>query len=87
VSPSPQITTRRRSVPNTPGVTVTDTLPADLLTVRELAAEFPAVGERFIRRCADERRVGVFKFGTRLLISRAEFVAFLAAGRIEPART
>lgn len=83
MSPFPQATKGRQTMPNTPDVMVTDTLPTDLTTVRALAAE-TGIGERWVRRCADERRLPIYKIGGRILISRAEFAAFLAAGRIEP---
>ena len=83
MSPFPLVAKGCRTVPNTSDM-MTETVPADLMSVRALADAFPGIGERWVRRCADERRVPVYRVGGRILISRAEFAAFLAAGRIEP---
>lgn len=58
-------------------------VPSDLLTVRGLEAEWPGLAPRWIRGVIDRRAVALYKLGNRILVSRAEFAAFLASGRVE----
>ncbi len=77
----------RRTEPKTLHADIdTAEAPTDLVTLTALAAEFPGLGLRLIRRAAYERRFCVYRPGGTILVSRADFAAYLVSGRIEPSQ-
>ncbi|BCJ71646.1 DNA-binding protein [Catellatospora sp. IY07-71] len=55
-----------------------------LLTV-EQAAELLNTKVRFVRRLIEERRITFHKIGSHVRIAEGDLVAFVAAGRVQPA--
>lgn len=60
-------------------------LASFLVTVRQAGELVPALGERYIRRLVDERRIPVHRVGRKVLLDRRDLDALVAAGREEPA--
>lgn len=60
-------------------------MPATLYTIDQ-AAERLNTTPRFVRRLIAERRVPFVKLGRHVRISEDDLAAFVAAGRVEPAR-
>ena len=50
------------------------------------AADYLATTPRFVRRLVTERRIAFTKLGRHVRLDVADLDAFIAAGRVEPAR-
>jgi len=58
-----------------------------MLTVKQ-AGELSGLGERFVRRLVDERRMPFHRVaGTRIRIAESDLEALIESGRCEPAET
>ena len=64
------------------GATMTDRL----LTVPEVA-QVLNVGERFVRRLVEERRITVVHLGRKVRIPESAVLALVEAGTVRPVRT
>lgn len=56
-----------------------------LLSIAE-AADAMGTPERFVRRLVAERRIAYHKIGKYVRIAEGDVLAFVQAGRVEPAR-
>ncbi len=66
------------------GRTVIQVSASSLMTIKQAAEYAPALGERFLRRLLDERRIPLIKIGGRVFVDRNDLDALAVRSRIEP---
>lgn len=57
---------------------------SDYLTIRDAGEQYPALGERYVRRLVAERRIAFHRVGRKVLIRRTDIESLIEAGRVEP---
>ena len=53
------------------------------MTIKQAGEAYPALGERYVRRLTEERRLPIHKLPGRVLIRRSDIEAYLAGVRHE----
>lgn len=56
----------------------------DLVLLGDLVEMYPWLNERWLRRIIQDKRIGTYRVGNRVLFDPAEFEAFVLSNRKDP---